>query len=110
MEVSKIIVTDLIMSGNLFSEEGYDLEQSADNLADLKAQVIMGYLEQHYPEVEIYADIAIQKEAGGRRPLEVLAYTAEGEVIPAASAALRKSLSERIAEAIADNTWAVKAS
>ncbi|WP_448873663.1 hypothetical protein [Desulfobulbus propionicus] len=110
MEVRKIIVTDLITSGNLFTEEGYDLGQSADNLADLKSQVIMGYLEEHYPEVEICADIAIQKEARGIRPLEVLAYSAEGEVIPAASDALRELLSARIAEAIADNTWAVKAS
>jgi hypothetical protein len=110
MEISRIVVSDLIMTGNLFAEEGYDLEQSADNLADLKGQVIMGYLEEHYPQVETYADIAIQKEAGRVRPLEVLAFTAEGEIIPAASDALRALLSERIAEAVADGSWAVRLS
>ena len=108
MEISRIVVTDLIMIGNLSLEEGYDQERSADNLADVKGQVIMGYLQEHYPDVESYADIAIQKEAGGKRSLEVLAYTEEGEVIPAKSADLQKKISERIEEAIAGNSWAVK--
>lgn len=108
MEIHKIIVTDLIMSGGLFTEEGYDLEQSADNLADLKGQIIMEYLQEHYPTVELCADIAIQKEARGTRPLEVLAYNEGGEVIPAASASIQQQLSLLIADGIADGAWAVR--
>ncbi|MGD9949098.1 MAG: hypothetical protein AB7U29_11545 [Desulfobulbus sp.] len=108
MEIHKIVVTDLIMSGRLFTEEGYDLEQSADNLADLKGQIIMSYLQEHYPKVEVYADIAIQKEDQGHRPLEVLAYNKGGEIIPAASEALQQHLSALIADGIAESTWAVK--
>ena len=108
MEIAKIVVTDLIMAGGLFTEEGYDLEQSADNLAELKWRIIMGYLEEQYPEVEVYADIAIQKVDEGKRPLEVLAYSADGEVIAAASQQLQRTLSQLIAEASADNAWAVR--
>ena len=63
MAITRIIVVDFIMAGNLFQEQGYDLDQSADNLAELKGQIIVNYLEEKYPGVEIYADIAIQKEA-----------------------------------------------
>ena len=108
MEVVKIVVTDLIMAGGLLQEEGYDLEQSADNLADLKWQIIMTYLQEHYPEVEVYADIAIQKANEGKRPLEVLAYSVDGEVIAAASQQLQRTLTQLIAEASADNAWAVR--
>ena len=54
MEIVKIAVTDLIMAEGLFSEDGYDLDQRADNLAELKWNIIMGYLEEQYPEVEVY--------------------------------------------------------
>ena len=108
MEIVKIVVTDLIMAEGLFSEDGYDLDQSADNLAELKWNIIMGFLEEQYPEVEVYADIAIQKANEGKRPLEVLAYSADGEVIAAASQQLQRTLSQLIAEASADNAWAVR--
>ena len=109
MAISKIIVTDLIMAGGLFAEQGYDVEQSADNLAELKGQIIVDYLEQNYPDVEICADIAIQSQAGESRPLEVLAYSEASEVDAATSAALQKQLAERIAEGTADRAWAVRA-
>lgn len=108
MEIAKIIVTDLIMAGNLLTEEGYDLEQSTDNLAELKGRIIMSYLEAHYPEVEVCVDIAIQKKAGEQRPLEVLAYTGGGEIIPAASDTIRQTLIEQIAAGVADAPWAIK--
>lgn len=108
MEIVKIVVTDLIMAGRLFTEAGYDLEQSADNLAELKWHIIMGYLEEQYPEVEVYADIAIQRADEGKRPLEVLAYSVDGEVIAAASQQLQRTLTQLIAEASADNAWAVR--
>ncbi len=109
MAISKIIVTDMIMAGSLFAEQGYDVEQSADNLAELKGQIIVGYLEQNYPDVEICADIAIQSQAGESRPLEVLAYSESSEVDGAASVALQAQLAERIAEGTADRAWAVRA-
>lgn len=108
MDINKIIVTDLILAGGLFTEEGYDLEESADNLADLKGRIIMGYLEEHYPAIEVYADIAIEKKARGTRPLEVLAYNKGGEIIPAASEEIQRQLSRVIADGIADGAWAVK--
>ncbi|ADW17619.1 hypothetical protein Despr_1464 [Desulfobulbus propionicus DSM 2032] len=108
MEITKIVVTDLIMAGGLFAEEGYDVEQSADNLADLKGQIIVGFLEEVYPGVEVYADIAIQRKAGQTRPLEVLAYSETKEIVPSVSAALREQLERRIAEASADLAWAVR--
>ena len=108
MEIAKIVVTDLIMAGGLFTEEGYDLEQSADNLAELKWQIIMEYLQAHYPEVEVYADIAIQQADEGKRPLEVLAFTAEGERIQEACEQMQRTLSQLIAEASADKAWAVR--
>ena len=108
MEVTRILVTDLIMAGGLFAEEGYDIEQSADNLADLKGQIIVGYLEEQYPGVEVYADLAIQREDGGLRPLEVLAFSEGGERIAEVSALLQAKLSQRIAEGMADRSWAVR--
>jgi len=108
MDIHKIVVTDLIMSAGLFAEGGYDLEQSADNLADLKGEIIMNYMQEYFPKVEVYADIAIQKDARGSRPLEVLAYNEGGEVIPAASESIQQQLAAAIADGIADGAWVVR--
>jgi len=108
MEINKIVVTDLIMSGRLFKEEGYDLAQSADNLAELKGQIIMKFMQENYPDIEVYADIAIQTEDEGNRPLEVLAFNEGGEVIEAASAALQHQLTTLIADGTADGAWVVR--
>jgi len=108
MEIHKIIVTDLIMSEGLLAKEDYDLEQSADNLADLKGQIIMNFMQEHYPKVEVCADIAIQKTAEGSRPLEVLAYNEGGEIIPAASKMIQQQLATLIADGTADRGWAVR--
>ncbi|MGI6655381.1 MAG: hypothetical protein ACOX5Z_00840 [Desulfobulbus sp.] len=108
MAVSKIIVTDMIMTGNLFEEEGFDLEQSGDNLAEMKGRVILDYLEEHYPDIESYADIAIQAGKGKPRPLEVLVYSETKELDREASAALWKELSQRVDEVISSRAWAVR--
>lgn len=108
MGITRIEVSDMIMIGNLFSESGYDASKSADNLAELKGKIIMQYLADEYPDVEICADIAIQQAAGRPRPLEVLAYTENNESNPTASAALQERLSRKIAEDTADYSWAVK--
>ena len=109
MEIKKIIVTDMIMAGGLLpAEDGFDAEASADKLADIKGEIIVAYLEEHYPDVEMYADIAIQKGSGTQRPLEVLVYSGEGEIIPAASQALQKELAALVDAGIADQRWAVK--
>ncbi len=108
MVITKIEVSDMIMSGNLFNESGYDANKSADNLAELKGKIIMEYLADEYPDVEICADIAIQQAAGRPRPLEVLVYTENNETNPAESAALQERLSRKIAEETADYSWAVK--
>lgn len=109
MAIAKIIVTDIIMAGSLFTEGGYDVEQSADNLAELKGQIIVEYLEGKYPGAEICADIAIQQDAGKPRPLEVLAFNEENAQDFQESAALQQQLSQRLAEGTAGISWAVAA-
>jgi len=108
--ITRIIVADCIMAGSLFQEEGFDVEQSADNLADARAQLIVEYLEAAYPGVEVCADIAIQQEAGPPRPVEVAVYTGEEEVDHAASTAIRAQLAQRLAESAADRSWVVRIS
>lgn len=108
MAITKIEVSDMIMTGNLFSESGYDASKSADNLAELKGKIIMEYLTDEYPDVEICADIAIQQGTGRPRPLEVLVYAENNASDPAAAAALQEHLSRKIAEDTADCSWAVK--
>jgi len=106
--ITRIIVVDFIMAGSLMEEQGYDSEQSADNLAELKGQIIVDYLEAHYPGVEIYADIAIQKEGGPPRPLEVMVYVGEEEIDRRESAALQQRLMHRLTEGTAGSVWAVR--
>lgn len=108
MAITRIVVADCIMAGNLFQEEGYDIEQSADNLADARGQIIVEYLETQYPGIEICADIAIQREAGPARPVEVMAYVSDEEIDHAASAAIREQLTRRLVEGTADLSWAVR--
>jgi hypothetical protein len=109
MAITRIIVVDFIMAGNLFQEQGYDIGQSADNLAELKGQIIVDYLEEKYPGVEIYADIAIQKEAGTPWLLEVMAYVGDEEVDRSESAAIQQQLIQLLAEGTGDLSWAVRA-
>ena len=97
------------MAGNLFQEQGYDLDQSADNLAELKGQIIVNYLEAKYPGVEIYSDIAIQKEAGTPWNLEVMAYVGEEEIDRFESAAIKQELVQLLAEGTAGLSWVVRA-
>jgi len=106
--ITRIVVADCIMAGNLFQEEGYDVSQSADNLADVRGQIIVDYLDSQYPGVEICADIGIQQESGPARPLEVMAYVGEEVIDHAASAAIQKELTRRLAECTADLAWAVR--
>lgn len=107
MDVTKIEVTDIIMIGNLFREDGYDKNNSADNLAELKGKIITEYLADAYPDVEICVDIAIQQEAGAHRPLEVLVYNGE-ESNRTVAATLQEQLSQKIEKGTADYSWAVK--
>ena len=109
MAITKIEVSDMILTGNLFSESGYDENESADNLAELKGKIITEYLAAAYPDVEISADIAIQQGTGRPRPLEVLVYNENNASNPDESAALQERLSRMIAEGTADNSWAVNA-
>jgi len=96
------------MAGSLFQEEGFDVEQSADNLADERGRIVVDYLEAEYPGVEVCADIAIYKESGPPRPVEVIVYTGEEQVDHAASSIIRAQLAQRIAEGTADRSWAVR--
>ena len=109
MAITRIIVADCIMAGSLFEGEGYDLERSADNLAETRARIFVDYLEAEHPGVEICVDIAIQKETGSARPVEVAVYVGEEEVDRAAAADIRKRLIRQLEESAADRSWAVRA-
>lgn len=108
MAIYKIEISDMILAGNLFDSDGYDVGKSAENLAELKGNIIIDHLEGLYPGVEICADIAIQMEAGRPRPLEVLVYNEQNEENQQEANALLAQLSEKIAEGTADYSWAVK--
>ena len=108
MALTRIIVADCIMAAHLFAEEGYDVGQSADNLADIRGQVIVDSLEELYPGVEVCADIAIEQNPGPSRPLEVMAYIDEEQIDQAQSVAIRDLLTRRLNEAVADLSWAVR--
>lgn len=107
-KINKIVVADCIFIGNLFKESGYDEEQSADNLAERKWQIINEYLESTYPDTEIIADIAIEREAGHPRPLEVAAFSGDDISVPSAAAAIQEQLTQKIDEGTKDYSWAVK--
>ena len=92
--IQRILVADRIIAGNLVAEEGCDLEQSANNLADMRGQIIMNYLEAMYPGVEVCVDIAIQREPGPARPVEVMVYVGEEEMDTAQSATIRQELDQ----------------
>lgn len=106
--IIRIVVADCIVAGNLFKEEGYDVEKSADNLADLRGQIIMDYLEAEYPGTEIYADIAIQREAGPERPVEVMAYESEECIDTAVSATIREHLQQLLGQRATDRSWVAR--
>jgi len=106
--ITRIVVADRIMAGSLFQEEGFDVDRSAEALAEARSQIIFDYLEAEYPGVEVCADIAIHRESGPPSPVEVIVYTGEEEVDHAASAAIRNQLSQRLAEGTADRAWTVR--
>jgi hypothetical protein len=109
MTIAKIVVSAHILTDSLFQEEGYDIDQSAENLADLEGEIITGLLAEEYPAAEIHVDIGIFKGADVKNTIEVTAYTANDEVIYAAGAAIQQRLHEFVSEGIADYSWAVKA-
>lgn len=96
MAIQRILVADRISLGNQVAEDGHDLEQNAENLAEMRSQIIMEYLEGMYPGVEVCIDIAIQREPGPASPVEVMAYVSEEEMDPAQSAAIRQQLNQHL--------------
>lgn len=108
MTIAKLVVSHEILTGNLFSEGGYDEEKSAHNLAELAGRIMSEYLQGEYPEAEIFVDVAIFSESRRARPVEIAAYTAENEAIGGSG---MRQLQERVTEALvqgtADLSWAV---
>ena len=109
MAITKILVTAHIMTDRLFAEEGYDVEQSAENLADLQGEIITNYLAGIYPEAEVYADIGIHRTSDRASSIEVEAHITDQEIDQAVSADLQNQLAREIVAGTADYTWAVKA-
>ncbi len=108
MAIQQIFVADSIIPDKLFPEGGYDVEQSAEQLADLQGQVIINYLEEHYPGIETCVDIAIHNGAADFPPLEIMVYGENEQIDRAESVAIHEHISQRLAEARADMTWAVR--
>jgi len=106
--ITKIEISDMILAGTLFNESGYDLEKSAENLAELKGNIIIEHLEGLFPGVEICADIAIQMEDGKPWRLEVMVYNEKNEKNQEEANAILSQLTQKIAEGTADRSWAVK--
>ena len=109
MAITKIHVTAHIMTDRLFAEEGYDVERSAENLADLQGEIITNYLAGIYPEAEVYADIGIHSTSDRASSIEVEAHITDQEIDQAVSADLQNQLAREIVAGTADYAWAVKA-
>lgn len=95
--IQRILVADRIIAGNLVAKDGCNLEQNADDLAAMRGQAIMNYLEEKYPGVEVCVDIAIQREAGPDRPVEAMAYVSDEEMDPVQSTAIQQQLAQHLA-------------
>ena len=109
MAITKILVTAHIMTDRLFDEEGYDTQQSAENLADLQGEIITGYLAGIYPEAEVYVDIGIHRTSDRASSIEVEAHVTDEEIDQAVSEDLQNQLAREIVAGTADYAWAVKA-
>ncbi len=109
MAIAKIVVTAYIHTGRLFAEEGYDLEKSAEKLAEVEGDLITGLLAEDYPEAEVYVDIGILNDSVGANVIEVSAYTEDEQVDNAVSETVQQRLVKAIVEGTADCAWAVKA-
>ena len=108
MAITKIHVTAHIMTDRLFAEEGYDVERSAENLADLQGEIITDYLAGIYPEAEVYADIGIHRTSDRASSIEVEAHITDQEIDQAVSADLQNQLAREIVAGTADYAWAVR--
>ena len=109
MAITKIVVTAHIVTDRLFAEEGYAVEQIAENLADLQCEIITDYLAEAYPEAEVYVDIGIHRTSDRARSKMGGAHGREGEKDQAVGEALKNRLAREIVAGTADYTWAVKA-
>ena len=108
MAIAKIVVTAHIHTGRLFDEEGYDVEKSAENLADAEGDLITAQLAQDYPEAEVYVEIGILNDSDGVNLIEVSAYTEEEQVDNTVSEELQQRLAKVVVEGTSDFAWAVK--
>ena len=109
MAITKIVVTAHIVTDRLIAEEGYSVEQSAENLADLQGEIITDYLAEAYPEAEVYVDIGIHRTSDRASSIEVEAHVSDEEIDQALSEDLQNRLAREIVAGTADYTWAVKA-
>ena len=66
-----IQITDQILTGNLFRENGYDEYASAEKLAALLRSTYRKTAEEDYPGAKISVDIDVQRASGQRRPLNI---------------------------------------
>lgn len=66
-----ITVTDTILTGNLFNENGYDELASAKSLRDLIRAEWEAALREQFPDAEIAISIRVQNATGYNRGIEV---------------------------------------
>lgn len=66
-----ITVTDTILTGNLFNENGYDELASAQNLRELVRDAWLADLTEQFPDAEIAISIRVQNATGYNRGISV---------------------------------------
>jgi len=66
-----IKISDQILTGNLFKEDGYDIEESAIKLADLTKKAFREHFIDLYPNAKIEIDIDIQNATGCSRAVTI---------------------------------------
>ena len=79
LAVKKIVITDQILTGNLFTESGYDEYASADNLADIFRATWTEQAAMEFPHAQVDIEIDIQRASGSSKSLEVWVEGEDGE-------------------------------
>ena len=109
MSIVKIVVADVVYTGAIKKELGpsttVDIDKRAEQLAELKGTVASEWLEQQYPQAELYADVAIYDGFGTPKAIEVFAYNEEDVLDEPLSRELQRQVEKKVAEVVQNHQW-----
>lgn len=74
-----VLITDQILTGNLFQESGYDEYASANKLAKLMEQAYREQAAADHPGAEIEVTVDVKRISGHSQPLEIIVTDTEDE-------------------------------